>query len=92
MAASIRKLIRNIRAIETKEALLQEAMESLIRTTNNLDPDCIFCGCDATPDGKRHGPKCIVSRIRACLPNTSMDGQPPLPVRADGGLLQDGQS
>jgi hypothetical protein len=24
-----------------------------------------------------------------CLPNTAIDGQPPLPVRTDGGLLRD---
>lgn len=53
--------------LRVKDALLREAMESLIRTTNNLDPDCLFCGGDATPEGERHGPKCIISRIRAHL-------------------------
>jgi hypothetical protein len=74
MAASIRKLVRNMRTIDTKDNLLREAMEALIRATNNLDPDCIFCGRDATPDGRRHGPECIVSRIRACLPNAKDQG------------------
>jgi hypothetical protein len=69
MPANIRKLVRNIRIIQTKDALLLEAMQSLIRATNNLDSECLFCGADATAKGERHLPKCIISRIRGCLPN-----------------------
>lgn len=67
LQAVLRLLDQERRSTRAKEVLLREAMGALIRTTNNLDPDCIFCGQDATPDGERHGPECIVSRIRACL-------------------------
>lgn len=43
--------------------LLREAREALIRATNNLESECIFCGADATPDGDRHAPGCIIARL-----------------------------
>jgi hypothetical protein len=47
--------------------LAREATEALIRATNNLDPECLFCRFDATPEGDQHAPDCIIERLRVAL-------------------------
>ena len=66
------------------EALLREALKRIARLTNHADPICDECGGDATADGARHQPECVVKRIDAFL-----DGQPaPVKLTVDDAMVE----